>query len=317
MGNDISIIDMAAVDEVMAQTTSPFQFQILPRNSNPKTDDASELTRGDCLAGNPLKAARQNRLQKNGSQHGPCSMDIRSLLRFYRTYEQESCLSQDDLEERRLQVPQQRPCTPDVRVRPTGTGDVRATGDVQPKTLAVAVKRVPETPQSWLSEECPDVSSKIEERSPLPSSTCHLPKFESEPSSPPKLPKPPKCLPLKLAPIPPKSPCYKSSSFRRIRGMQANVVCKTEDCHVITKSQNNAQNPRAPFLHQIQCTHDSSEDEEPELFEKKENDAESMDQSQKTFYTLTGKKVTVQASSAEEQMMMNMCRVMQGAPRFY
>jgi len=99
--------------------------------------------------------------------------------------------------------------------------------------------------------------------------------------------------------------------------MQANVVCKTEDCHVITKSQNNAQNARAAFFQQSHFTRASSEDEEPELFEKKENDAESIDQSQKTFYTLTGKKVTVQASSVEEEMMMNMCRVMQGAPRFY
>merc|ERR1712176_299539 len=87
-------------------------------------DAASELTCGALLAGGPLAAVRQRRLQGSGvmMSRDTGNIDIRELMRRYQTYAQPSCISPQELLSRQTEASQKRPCTPDVRIHP-GVGD--------------------------------------------------------------------------------------------------------------------------------------------------------------------------------------------------
>lgn len=302
--NDDAALDKSAVQSPSAGPPSGFQFRLAHRRSNSEkssNEGASDLTRGDCLAGNPMAVARQNRLQKNASHHGSPSMDIRSLLRFYQTYDQPICLPQEVFEERCLQVEQQRPCTPDVRVR--------AIRDAQPITCISKVKRQ-ETSQPFASEETLNVSSKDEQTSQL----LHRDSFDV---TPPQLTKPVDCLTSKLAPIPPKTPCGKSSSFRRIRDTQINVAYKTEGCDMITRTKETTQDASTASFRRRHPMRDISTNEEPEIREANNTKLMKNDKTSIDKITYPKEVATVEPTSAEAEMMMSMHQLVQGAPRFY
>merc|ERR1719229_1345228 len=83
-------------------------------------DAASELTCGASLAGGPLAAVRQRRLQGTGvmaSRDG--GMEIRELMRRYQTYAQPTNPPQEQLA-RQKEAGRLRPATPDVRIHAGG-----------------------------------------------------------------------------------------------------------------------------------------------------------------------------------------------------
>ncbi|CAK0841951.1 unnamed protein product, partial [Prorocentrum cordatum] len=118
-------------DRRQARTAAPLAPAGVPLSFRPATpsnsgfrldeptgsqDTASSLTCGDSLAGNPMRALRQRRLQDSGAMTSRDSdVDIRELLRRYQAYEQQrqASVSQGSSG---AQSPQRRPTTPDVRI---------------------------------------------------------------------------------------------------------------------------------------------------------------------------------------------------------
>lgn len=267
---------------------------------------ASDLTRGDSLAGNPLAAARQKRLQK--SHLGSSCLDIRNLLRLYRTYEQPSCLSEQELEERRRRVEQQRPCTPDVRVR--------ATGEVPPRTPS----GIREAPRPWTGEGRPNTPSASsirmqasflhEHKAPAgtaeTSIASDLDFAKCKPVPPPISTKPINCWTSKMPPRPPEGLCSKNGSFRRVRGLHTSIVPASTEVHeTIPTPKANAPVARSKSFHR------RPKNEAPEILETKEIDVFS------AVKILSPKDNGEELSSAEAQMMMNMNKLVQGSARFY
>lgn len=78
-------------------------------------DSSSDLTCGNALFGSPLAAVRQRR-RVVGAELGGVDVDIRELLRRYQTFTQTSCLQPEELEALKVEAPQRRLCTPDVRI---------------------------------------------------------------------------------------------------------------------------------------------------------------------------------------------------------
>lgn len=96
-----------------AKTSSTAAHSAEPDDVDPN----SELTMGDegsALAGNPLSAVRRRR--KVAKEKGSDEHNIREMLRRFETFNQESCLTEAELEHRRRQSETKRPGTSDVRV---------------------------------------------------------------------------------------------------------------------------------------------------------------------------------------------------------
>eukprot|EP00746_Dinoflagellata_sp_MGD_P074098 gnl/MRDRNA2_/MRDRNA2_29976_c0_seq1.p1 gnl/MRDRNA2_/MRDRNA2_29976_c0~~gnl/MRDRNA2_/MRDRNA2_29976_c0_seq1.p1 ORF type:complete len:598 (+),score=123.28 gnl/MRDRNA2_/MRDRNA2_29976_c0_seq1:96-1889(+) len=296
-----------AMDMVM-QKAGRFHFQLASRTSGALNtalgaesiyeNDASDLTRGDCLTGSPLRAARQSRLRK--SQHGSHGLDIRSLLRLYRTYEQPSCLSEEEIEARRSQVEQCRPSTPDVRVRPQGEVRTHETQQLRMSADGTLVTPVKKQQATAGTSNCTKCSQSLTSSEVVPD---------------PRSLNPNHCI-SKMLPAPPPGPYSgKNGPFRRVcgkRGCDAssvgagcdsiampydNVACRLG--HDITKSKEAGvrKQSREGFIDVI-----------PPLKEEKRRLISPAKEQKKTEQEL---------SPAEAQMMTSMLKLVQEAPRFY
>lgn len=127
----------------------------------------SDLTSGDALVGNPLRVARQKRVQTSHTGSSAAPMDIRSLLRRYQTLSQASCLSEDALETRQLAAGLRTLGPPDVRIHGgEACDDDTPTSPTYPASATLRDRQSPEelneeleTKMTARSSKCPAAKS--------------------------------------------------------------------------------------------------------------------------------------------------------------